>query len=267
MVSLPRQREDYRTVVGWAAAQPTLDASRIVVWGTSFAGLHVVDLAVTDRLIAGAIAQSPLVDAVAAARLVPTGQSLRLFGPAAQDAVGGPLGRPPRYAPGAGDPGDLAIGTTPDSRFGERLMNPDEGTVWRNQVAARSLLNELLVEIGPSGGQSRDHAPPIARCRLRSRCAAREIGNLRQGLAEQLRMSVPEYGVTTRTDITDRSAHFRGKSPGRAHTVTAEQPLALPQLLRPLTGRWCRSPARPVTACFPICRRGDDVCLLGKPQA
>lgn len=216
MVSLPRQREDYRTVVGLAAAQPTLDASRIVVWGTSFAGLQVVDLAVTDRRIAGAIAQSPLVDAVAAARLVPTGQSLRLFGPAAQDAVGGPLGRPPRYAPGAGDPGDLAIGTTPDSRFGERLMTPDEGTVWRNQVAARSLLNELLVKIGPSSSQSRDHAPPMARRRLRSRCAAREIGNRSPGLAERLRMSVPEDGGPPgQTSVTVQPTFGANRPDGR----------------------------------------------------
>ncbi|WIX83964.1 hypothetical protein QRX50_19160 [Amycolatopsis carbonis] len=93
MLSVSRHREDYRTAIGWAAAQPMLDESRIVVWGTSFAGRHVVDLAVTDRRIAGAIAPAPLVDAVAAARLVPAGQSLRLLGLAARDVVGGLLGR------------------------------------------------------------------------------------------------------------------------------------------------------------------------------
>lgn len=141
VLSVRRQREDYRTVIGWAAAQPELDPSRIVVWGTSFAGMHVVELAATDGRLAGAIAQAPLVDAVAAARLVPTGVLLRLLGLALRDGIGALLGMSPVYVPGAGDSGDLAVGSTPDSRFGERLMTPKDGTVWYNRVAARSILS------------------------------------------------------------------------------------------------------------------------------
>jgi len=31
-LSFPRQREDYGTVIGWAAAQPRIDARRIFAW-------------------------------------------------------------------------------------------------------------------------------------------------------------------------------------------------------------------------------------------
>ena len=34
-LSFPRQLEDYGTVIGWAAAQPRIDARRIFAWGTS----------------------------------------------------------------------------------------------------------------------------------------------------------------------------------------------------------------------------------------
>src|SRR5712675_517974 len=79
VLSFPRQREDYSTVIGWAAAQPGIDARRIFAWGTSFAGMYIVELAASDARLAGAIAQSPLVDGLAAAMMVPPARSLRLL--------------------------------------------------------------------------------------------------------------------------------------------------------------------------------------------
>jgi uncharacterized protein len=141
VLSVPRQREDYSTVIGWAAAQPHLDARRVFAWGTSFAGMYIVELAASDRRIAGAIAQSPLVDGLAAARLVPPARSIRLLGLAVRDRLGSALGRPPLYLPGAGAPGKLAVGSTEDALYGQQLMTPKDSTEWHNRVAARSLLS------------------------------------------------------------------------------------------------------------------------------
>jgi predicted acyl esterase len=69
-LSVPRQREDYSTVIGWAAAHPSIDAQQVFVWGTSFAGMHIVELAASDSRLAGAIVQSPLVDGLAGAAMV-----------------------------------------------------------------------------------------------------------------------------------------------------------------------------------------------------
>src|SRR6266404_3238977 len=60
VLSVPRQRADYSTVIGWAAEQPYIDARRIIAWGTSFAGMHVVELAVSDTRLAAAIAPAAL---------------------------------------------------------------------------------------------------------------------------------------------------------------------------------------------------------------
>lgn len=140
-LSFPRQREDYGTVIGWAAAQPRIDERQIFAWGTSFAGMYIVELAASDGRLAGAIAQSPLTDGLAAARMVPPVRSLRLLALAVDDRLGSLFGRPPRYLPGAGAPGKLAVGSTPDALFGQELMTPKDSTEWRNRVAARSLLS------------------------------------------------------------------------------------------------------------------------------
>jgi uncharacterized protein len=140
-LSFPRQLEDYRIMIGWAAAQPCLDARRIFAWGTSFAGMYIVELAATDARLVAAIAQSPLVDGLAAAMLAPPSRRLRLLAAAVLDRLGGLFGRPPWYLPGAGAPGELAIGATPDALFGQELMTPKGSTSWHNRVAARSLLS------------------------------------------------------------------------------------------------------------------------------
>jgi dipeptidyl aminopeptidase/acylaminoacyl peptidase len=140
-LSVPRQLEDYGTVIGWAVAHPDIDAQRIFAWGTSFAGMYIVELAASDSRLAGALAQAPLVDGLAAAALAPPIRGLRLLSLAVLDRVGAIFGRPPRYLPGAGAPGELAVGATEDARFGEKLMTPKDGTEWNNRVAARSLLS------------------------------------------------------------------------------------------------------------------------------
>jgi uncharacterized protein len=140
-LSVPRQREDYSTVIGWTAKQPYIDPEQIIAWGTSFAGMHIVELAVSDDRLAAAVAQAPLTDGLAAAMMSPPKTGLRLFARALLDRLGAVFGRQPIYIPGHGNPGELSIGATPDGTFGEKLMTPKDGTPWHDRVAARSLLS------------------------------------------------------------------------------------------------------------------------------
>src|SRR6266536_1071334 len=64
-VPVPRQREDYRTVIDWVLGNPDVDATRVFIWGTSFSGMHAVEIAAIDARLRGAIAQNPLVDGLA----------------------------------------------------------------------------------------------------------------------------------------------------------------------------------------------------------
>src|SRR6266853_410919 len=102
------------------------------------------------------------VDGFAAARLASPVRGLRLLAVALADRLGSIFGRPPRYLPGAGRPGELAIGATADALFGERLMTPKDGTEWRNRVAARSLLSfSWRRSTRPSASPK---GPPVASC-------------------------------------------------------------------------------------------------------
>jgi len=80
VLSVPRQRADYSTVIGWAVEQPYIDPRQIIVWGTSFAGMHIVELAVSDSRLAAAVAQAPLTDGLAAAMMSKRKNGARLFG-------------------------------------------------------------------------------------------------------------------------------------------------------------------------------------------
>src|SRR2546422_4583259 len=96
VLSFARQRDDYRTVIGWAAAHPDIDARRVFAWGTSFSGMYIVELAASDSRLAGAIGQSPLVDGFAAARLASPLRGLRLLAVALLNRLGPGLVPPPR---------------------------------------------------------------------------------------------------------------------------------------------------------------------------
>ena len=67
VLSVPRQRADYSTVIGWAGQQAYIDTHQIIAWGTSFAGMHIVELAVSDARLAAASPSVPLTDGLAAA--------------------------------------------------------------------------------------------------------------------------------------------------------------------------------------------------------
>lgn len=45
VVSIKEQQEDYRAVIKYCRQQPEFDPSRVIAWGTSFSGAHVVKLA------------------------------------------------------------------------------------------------------------------------------------------------------------------------------------------------------------------------------
>jgi uncharacterized protein len=139
-VSVPRQREDYRAVIDWAIADPAIDGTQIFVWGTSFSGLHAVEIAATDTRLRGAIAQNPLVDGLAGTRMAPPSRLLRLLALGVWDRLGSLLGRPTRYIPAGAAPGELGAVANAAAFAGLEIIRPKDGSEWHNRVAARSLL-------------------------------------------------------------------------------------------------------------------------------
>jgi pimeloyl-ACP methyl ester carboxylesterase len=196
LVSFRRQRQDYRAAVAAARRLPGVDPERIVLWGTSYSGGHVVAVAAADTRIAAAIALTPAMDGIAAlaqiARYAGPGQLLRATRHGLRDASRALTGRPPHRVPIVGPPGSAAIISTPGADVAYHSI---AGPTWRNEVGARTALEvafnrptrlahrircPLLVQLG-------DHdsvAPPSA-----ARAAAAKAG------AELRSYPVDHFGV------------------------------------------------------------------------
>ncbi|MGB8405700.1 MAG: alpha/beta hydrolase [Mycobacterium sp.] len=139
-LSIRRQLEDYRSALTWARSQEEFDATRMFVWGTSFAGMHIVELAASEPSLAGAIAQCPLVDGLAGLTKISPPRALRLTALAVADLAGSVFGRRPQYLPISVPPGQFGVIATDDAIAGMDRLDPGDGS-WSNEITARSLLD------------------------------------------------------------------------------------------------------------------------------
>ena len=133
-----RRRRVSDTALVHLKAQPWVAADRIVLWGTSFGGGHVVDLAGQHPELQGAIVQVPMLDGLAATLSMSPLRLLQLVTLGLIDAIkpGQPLCVPTLAPPGG-------FGTM--DRDGawdalQRALSAWPGRHYDNRVAARSAL-------------------------------------------------------------------------------------------------------------------------------
>ena len=141
LVSASRQRQDHHAAIAAARRLPGVDPERIVLWGISFSGDHVVGVAAEDGRVAAVLSVTPAVDGVAVlAQLAHNAGVLQLFRVAThglRDALRGLTGRSPHLVPVIGEPGSRAI----IAKHGaEQAYAPIAGPSWRNEVCARTAL-------------------------------------------------------------------------------------------------------------------------------
>ncbi len=139
------QIADWQAAVTFASTLPGVDPTRVAIWGFSVSGGHVLRVAARNPALAAAIAQTPYADGPAATRNATRHQKplalLRFIGRAVLDALGGLVGHQPRMVALAGEPGTVALLTTPDAVDGGRVLDPDNTYPdWHQEVAARSAL-------------------------------------------------------------------------------------------------------------------------------
>ena len=115
LLDIAAQLEDWRAAVSWARTLDGVDPERVVGWGTSFAGGHVLTLAGTGTDFTAVIAQVPHVSGFAAARATGLRQSLRLAPAAIEDLWRSIRGREPRYVASIGPAGSAAVMATADA--------------------------------------------------------------------------------------------------------------------------------------------------------
>lgn len=137
-------RDDYRAAVAFARGLEGVDPDRIVLWGTSWSGGHVVYVAADDPRIAAVISHTPDLDGARTllqiARYADLGQLARVTWEGIKDLAGAVRGRPPHMIPLVAPPGEVAAMTSEDAEAGYQAI---AGPNWRNEVSARAVIDEI----------------------------------------------------------------------------------------------------------------------------
>jgi pimeloyl-ACP methyl ester carboxylesterase len=132
-VDLPGQVEDYRAAMAAAVRLPGVDPDRLVLWGVSLGGGHVLAAAAHRADVAAVVALTPLVDGLAAGRLAAKHHRpsalLRSTVAGARSRLAGPV-----TMPVVARPGELGALTLPGHYEAYTAL---AGPTWRNEVDAR----------------------------------------------------------------------------------------------------------------------------------
>jgi pimeloyl-ACP methyl ester carboxylesterase len=109
LLSIKRQRADWRAATAFARSLDEVDPSRVVLWGTSFGGGHAIATAAADHSVAAAIVQCPFTDGLASVRQIPPREVARLFLAGAKDRLAQLAGRKPVRVKAAARPDELGL--------------------------------------------------------------------------------------------------------------------------------------------------------------
>ncbi|MBP1823273.1 alpha/beta hydrolase [Mycobacterium sp. OAE908] len=147
LLDINRQLADWSAAIAFARTRPDVDTSRIILWGSSFSGGHVITTASREPDITAAIAQCPFSDGIASVLAMDRWTGLKVFARGVADALAGVVGKGPILLPIVGTPGSTAVMTAPDAQPAMLRMVPP-GASWRNEVAARVALQVVRYRPG-----------------------------------------------------------------------------------------------------------------------
>lgn len=140
----PRHRHDYRAAVLFARRLDGVDPDRIVLWGTSWSGGHVVHVAADDPRISAVICQTPDLDGRRTLRQIAEyaswAQLARVTREGLRDLAEAARRRPPHLIPVVAPPGAVAAIASPDADAGYHEI---AGPTWRNELSARAVIAEI----------------------------------------------------------------------------------------------------------------------------
>ncbi|XBB70243.1 alpha/beta hydrolase [Nocardioides sp. WV_118_6] len=144
VVSLAGQVADLHAAADAAKRLPGVDPARVVLWGVSLGGGHVVSVAAERTDVAAVVSVVPMVDGLAAARLATrhhsAGQLLASTGRGLASAVRRKAGRAPAMIPVVAHPGEPGALTLAGAYEDYHAI---AGPTWRNEIAA-----DVVLELG-----------------------------------------------------------------------------------------------------------------------
>jgi fermentation-respiration switch protein FrsA (DUF1100 family) len=159
LLDIRRQHEDWRAALRHGRALEGIRPDAIALWGSSFAGGHVLEIGAGEPGIAALVSQCPFTDGLASMRAADPKVAARLTALALRDELAARTGRPPVRVPTAGAPGGTALMTAPDALPGVEALSA--GHAIDHTVTAR-----VGLRIGPyrPGRALRRPHPPALLC-------------------------------------------------------------------------------------------------------
>ena len=139
LLSIPKQHEDWMAAIHYVKTAKKIWDDKIVLWGSSLSGGHVMEMASKLPSLAAIIAQVPHVNGLASGFAGGFLTPLKLTLAGLKDYIGSLLGRSPYYINASGQPGELALMTAPGEANGYIDLVP-KGFDFDQRVAARFVL-------------------------------------------------------------------------------------------------------------------------------
>src|SRR5256714_9883612 len=136
LLDIERQLGDWAAALAYARNLDGVDHDRIALWGTSFAGGHVIEAAARDGAVAAVVSQCPFTDGLAATRAASPRSLARALVAALRDELARVRRKPPVLVPLVGPHGSAALMTSPDSEPGYPALVPPGGQ-FENGASAR----------------------------------------------------------------------------------------------------------------------------------
>ena len=138
LVSALNHVADWKAVLAQVKKRKDIDAARIVLWGMSMAGGHVMTTAAREKGVAAIIGLVPHVDGFASALQYPKHLLPQAMALALQDLAGSKIGRDPIRIPVVAEQGVRCL--TGDDCYVDYLQMIPKGSSWVGLVPARILV-------------------------------------------------------------------------------------------------------------------------------
>ncbi|WP_433679127.1 alpha/beta hydrolase [Nocardia sp. CA-119907] len=134
------QIEGYRDAITFAQTLDGIDPERIGIWGTSFAGGHVLVVAATDRRVRAVVSQVPLTNGWANFRsLVPSIMLPTVHAAIAADRLARAAGKPYETIKAASDDPTELVAMPGIEVYNWLMANGPQVPTWRNEVTLSSV--------------------------------------------------------------------------------------------------------------------------------
>jgi pimeloyl-ACP methyl ester carboxylesterase len=125
IIDVKSQQDDYTAVANFAGNLTGVDPTRVILWGTSLSGGHVLELGVKLRTAVAVIAQVPHVNGLATVGMLPPDSLPGLVSAGLQDSGRSLTNSTPLYVPTANRTGEFGALTQAGAYEGYQFIQPN----------------------------------------------------------------------------------------------------------------------------------------------